>query len=93
MLGSLQASGREVVHLSLEEVSSFAGNCLELERKSNSGKQLLAISARALKGLSTESRLTLEKFVDFVECDVGTIEHVGGGGIRCMLAAVHLQHK
>jgi hypothetical protein len=90
VLGSLTASGREVLELSLEEVSNFAGNCFELEREPPTGKQLLAISSRALKGLSTKSRSTLEKFVDFVECNVDTIEHVGGGGIRCMLAAVHL---
>ena len=90
-MSSLRASGRHIIRLSFKEVSAFAGNCLELQ--SRSGKPLLAISVRALSGLSTDNRSTLETFVDFVECDVNTIEHVGGGGIRCMIAGIHLPHK
>lgn len=91
VMRSLIASGRHIIRLSYEEVSGFAGNCLQLQ--TGNGKPVLAISARALSRLSTENRSTLEKFVDFVECDVTTIEHVGGGGIRCMIAEIHLPQK
>ena len=90
-MSSLRTSGRHMIRLSFEEVSGFAGNCLELQ--AGSGKPLLAISVRALSRLSTDNRLMLETFVDFVECDVASIEHVGGGGIRCMIAGIHLPHK
>jgi hypothetical protein len=101
VLENLISTGRYVIKLSLDEVSEFAGNCLELERKTKSNlerddtkkKPLLAISSRALRRLSTENRSTMETFVDFVECNVDTIEHVGGGGIRCMIAGIHLPDK
>jgi hypothetical protein len=88
---SLHDSGRHIVRLSFDEVSGFAGNCLELHTESE--KPLLAISSRALLRLSTENRSTLQTFVDFVECNVDTIEHIGGGGIRCMIAGIHLPSK
>ena len=101
VLDNLVSTGRHVIKLSLDEVSAFAGNCLELEQKPEKNlervniksKPLLAISSRALRRLSSENRTTLEKLVDFVECDVDTIEHFGGGGIRCMIAGIHLQDK
>jgi hypothetical protein len=86
---NLKSSGRQIIELSFEEVSAFAGNCIELKSKIKS-RPVLAISRRALNHLSTENRSTLEKFVDFAVCDVDTIEHVGGGGIRCMIAEIHL---
>ena len=89
VLDTLNSSGRTLIHLSFEEVMSFGGNCIELKSKIRL-KPLLAISCRASQRLSPENRKTLKKFVDFIECDVDTIEHVGGGGIRCMIAGIHL---
>lgn len=92
VMSNLKASGREIVRLSFDEIEGFCGNCLELSRHTNE-KPLLAISSRALGRLSEKNRSTLSRFLDFAECKVDTIEHVGGGGIRCMLAGIHLPNK
>ena len=82
-----------MVLLTFEEVLGFAGNCLEVVGKTDSGNEqlVLAISTTALKSLESQKVQTLEKHLKLAPVDVSTIEHIGGGGIRCMLAGVHLE--
>lgn len=54
----------------------------------------------SFQGLAAEGPSGLEKqmeirsgFKDVLVCDVSEIEHVGGGGIRCMIAGNHLSDK
>lgn len=86
----LKSTGREIVFLSLDELQCFAGNCLELITRDD--KRILAISKRCLEGLTKANKDKLSRHVQLVPCSVDTIEHVGGGGIRCMIAGVHLTH-
>lgn len=81
--------------LSFKEILGFAGNCLELVGRTDSEKQhlLLAVSKTALKSLDKKKIHILEKHLKIASIDVSNIEHVGGGGIRCMLAGVHLASK
>jgi hypothetical protein len=53
---------------------------------------VVAISRRALASLSRAQRLLLEQHARPVVCAVETIEHLGGGGIRCMLAELFLPY-
>ena len=91
----LQSSGRDIIVLSLMEILGFAGNCLELVGKTDLGKEqlVLAISQTALKSLDSKKIQRLKKHLKIASIDVSNIEHVGGGGIRCMLAGVHLPPK
>jgi len=84
----MRASGREVLLLSMEEMKAYAGNCLELQTRY--GELVLAISATATKGLSAENLASLQRHLRFLEVTVPTVEKHGGGGIRCMLAGIHL---
>ena len=95
ILERLQSSGRDIIVLSFKEILGFAGNCLELVGKSESEKDhlVLAISKTALKSLDRKKIQRLEKHLKIASIDVSNIEHVGGGGIRCMLAGVHLPPK
>ena len=91
----LQSSERDIITLSFKEILGFAGNCLELVGKTDSeGEHLvLAISQTALKSLDSKKIQRLKKHLKIASIDVSNIEHVGGGGIRCMLAGVHLPPK
>ena len=81
--------------LNYREIRAFAGNCLEVVGKTDSGieQNVLAISSTAMKCIEKMKLETIEKHLKLVPVDVSTIEHVGGGGIRCMLAGVHLRTK
>jgi hypothetical protein len=46
-----------------------------------------------LRSLSAPNRRALERHGELVSADVATIEHLGGGSVRCMLAEVALPWK
>ena len=81
--------------LNFGEILAFAGNCLELVGKTDSGvdQDVLAISSTALKCMDKIKVNKLKKHLKLAPVDVSTIEHIGGGGIRCMLAGIHLGSK
>lgn len=81
------AAHREVIDLSFEQLHSFAGNLLELRAGAS---PVIALSATALASLRAAQRRALEAHGELVAADVATIEHVGGGSVRCMLAEVAL---
>jgi hypothetical protein len=68
---------------------SFACNILELEDRN--GRPLVAMSSGALASLRPDQRRALETLSgELVASPIPTIEAVGGGGVRCMLAELHL---
>jgi len=80
-----------VVEISDTQVQSFAGNMLALKNKS--GEELMVMSARALESLSAQQRAEIEKYCRIVASPIPTIEDVGGGSARCMIAEVFLDPK
>jgi hypothetical protein len=91
VVGALRTTGHEIVELSLEQMSDFAGNMLEL--RSARGETLIAMSQRALDSLSPQQRATLGRSGTLIAAAIPTIETLGGGSVRCMLAEVHLPKK
>jgi hypothetical protein len=87
VVARLDASGHEVIDLSRAELESFAGNVLEL---AGSAGPVIALSAAALKSLAAPTRRAFERHGRLVTADVATIERLGGGSVRCMLAEVPL---
>ena len=87
VVARLEASGREVVDLSRRELESFACNLLEL---AGAGGPVIAMSAAALGALAAATRAALERYGQLVTADIATIERLGGGSVRCMLAEVAL---
>lgn len=90
LLQALSTATRRTLLLRLEQLDEFAANVLELAGRHG---PCLAISARAWDSLDAAQRRCIEAEVEPVVVDVGTIERVGGGGIRCMLAEVHLPRR
>ena len=78
-LKEIRASGREILILSLDEIQSFAGNCLELQTRYD--ELVLAISHTATQALSADNLAALQKHLRFLEVNVPTIEKYGGGGV------------
>lgn len=83
----LKETRREIVYLSHAEMKGFAGNCLELRTRHE--ELVLVISHTAVNSLRASNLATLQRHLRFIEAHVPTIERIGGGGIRCMLAGVH----
>ncbi len=85
---ALEQTNKTLLDLSASQVAEFAGNVLFLD--SGASAPVVALSRRAWKSLTRAQRQLLEQHARPVLCAVETIEHVGGGGIRCMLAEIFL---
>jgi hypothetical protein len=87
----LGASGRRLVEISRRAMHEFAGNVLELSAEPAAGQAhtVLVMSTRARAALDA---LQWQQLHDAVErvlvVALPTIETLGGGGARCMLAEV-----
>lgn len=83
----LEATGKEVVEVTAEQINEFAANAIELHNRE--GEKLLVLSARAAAALSDEQRAAIERYARLVRLTLPTIE-LAGGSARCMIATVHL---
>jgi hypothetical protein len=93
VLERLRASGRELLEIDFAAMYDFAGNVLELQLPGDAGgtQSLLVMSTRARAALGREQFARIASAVDRVlDVPLPTIETVGGGGARCMLAEVPL---
>ncbi|MGO9512546.1 MAG: citrulline utilization hydrolase CtlX [Steroidobacteraceae bacterium] len=83
----LRASGREIIEITLPQMRQFAGNLLEL---APAGGNVIALSTTAWRSLDPAQRRALENYGSVLTADIPVIERYGGGGVRCMLAEIHL---
>jgi hypothetical protein len=90
VLAKLRATGHDVVEISLEQMLQFAGNLLELAGRQGN---LIAMSTTAWRSLTHAQRRILESHAAIIPAEIPTIERIGGGGVRCMLAEIHLPKR
>ncbi|MCC7301969.1 MAG: amidinotransferase [Bacteroidia bacterium] len=84
VISFLERSGKQVIHLTEDQIRSFAGNSYELV--SSGGENLILMSSRAFESLNPAQKTSLERFGRIIHCPVPTIESAGGGSVRCMIA-------
>lgn len=80
----LGATGHEIIDIDFDQMNNFAGNLLAL------GDGLLVMSQSAFGSLTAKQKLTLEKYSELLPLAIPTIETVGGGSARCMIAEIFL---
>ena len=83
----LTATGHRLIDLSADQMLRFAGNILELAAPSGA---LIVVSSGAWTSYEPGQRRILEAQGSVLTADIPVIERVGGGGVRCMLAEIHL---
>jgi len=91
VIDHLRASGRELIEIGHEEIAQFAGNMLELACRDGARghRRVLVMSAAARQALAPQTLEQLAACTDQVlAVPVPTIERLGGGSVRCMLAEV-----
>lgn len=76
----------EILDISLPQVNAFCGNILEVKSIKNKPKIILSTTAYA--AFTKTQREKLAEYGDLMQIDIPTIEKVGGGSARCMLAEV-----
>jgi hypothetical protein len=91
VLERLAGNGREIIEIGHEEIERFAGNMLELGTwdEALGDSRVLVMSESARGALSADTFARLSGCTDAVlAVPVPTIEKLGGGSVRCMLAEV-----
>ena len=88
LLKHIKESGKEVVVITEEQVASFAGNMMQVHNAAVD--RFLVMSDQAYKSLSSEQVSRLSKYNEIIHPDITTIETLGGGSVRCMMAEVFL---
>lgn len=88
LYNSLEQTGKQIIEISMDQVNHFAGNILELHP--DTGDQIIVMSEQAFKSLHPEQIKRLESYGDLVFSPLYTIETVGGGSARCMIAEIFL---
>jgi len=88
VVAHLKESGKEIIAITEEQMHQFAGNMLQVGGMGNS--KYLVMSQTAYNSLTKEQIETIEKFNPIISVDINTIETLGGGSARCMMAEVFL---
>ena len=83
---SLAKTNHEIIEISVRQMNRFAGNMLEV--RNNQNKSYLVMSASAHQSLDERQISKIEEHAEILSADIPTIEAVGGGIVRCMLAEI-----
>ena len=86
VIEALSENGRALLHITREQVTSFAGNVLEL--RNSSDETLIVLSSSAMNALAPSELAFLQQFGLLLPIDISFIEQTGGGSVRCMMAEV-----
>lgn len=88
LLDSFLQNHKEVIEISQDQLNHFAGNMLQVFDTAE--KPHLVMSKQAYKSLHTAQLKSLEKYNSLLPISIPTIEALGGGSTRCMMAEIYL---
>jgi hypothetical protein len=85
---TLIRSGKKVIPITIRQKFQFAGNMLEVSNEG--GEKFTVMSQAALDSLNVGQIQEIEKYTTIISPAIPTIEKLGGGSVRCMMAEVFL---
>jgi hypothetical protein len=88
LLDSFARTNKEVIEISQDQLNHFAGNMLQVFDITE--KPHLIMSEQAHTSLHPAQLKSLEKYNPLLTISIPTIEALGGGSTRCMMAEIYL---
>ena len=82
----LAFTGHELILISPAQMHSFAGNMLQV--KNTLGYKYTILSSAAIRSLHFSQIDAITKHSELISFDIPTIEKIGGGSTRCMIAEI-----
>ena len=86
VLASLEKKGKEIIQITEYQMHCFAGNMLQIEN--SVGMKYLVLSQSAFDSLDRKQTERLSVYNELLVVSIPTIERVGGGSVRCMMAEI-----
>ncbi len=87
LINSLEESGKEIIEISLDQMNHFCGNMLQVSN--SAGELFLVMSTQAYENLTADQIQTIQFYNKIIHSPLETIETIGGGSARCMIAEVY----
>lgn len=91
LVEALERTGKNIIDINFDQVEAYAGNMLQV--KSTDGTRYLCMSQQAYDSLTETQVAQLSQYTEILPIDIDTIETIGGGSVRCMMAEVFLPNK
>jgi len=91
VVDSLTSTNHEITDISMEQVRHYAGNMLQVRSSDNILYTIL--SQQAFESLNEQQKQQLQVHTNLLPININTIETVGGGSVRCMMAEIFLEKK
>jgi hypothetical protein len=88
VVSSLESTNKQIIDSSEDQVNQFAGNMLAL--KNAHDEQFIVMSNAARQSLHDEQLNIINKHYEIISSSLDTIEALGGGSARCMMAEIFL---
>ncbi|GMQ24788.1 arginine deiminase-related protein [Algoriphagus sp. oki45] len=85
---SLTKAGKKVIPITAKQKFHFAGNMLEVSN--SGGEKFTVMSQTAYDSLNVGQIQQIEKYTTIISPSIPTIEKLGGGSARCMMAEIFL---
>lgn len=86
LIDHFKLTDKELIEISIEQMQQFAGNVLQL--KNDKKERFLVISKSGYDSLTEQQIQKLSAYNELIVVPVPTIEKLGGGSVRCMIAEV-----
>ncbi len=91
VVDSLTNTNHEIIDITMEQVRHYAGNMLQV--KSSDNILYTILSQQAFGSLTEQQKQQLQAHTNLLPININTIETVGGGSVRCMMAEILLDKK
>ncbi|RRO19780.1 citrulline utilization hydrolase CtlX [Flavobacteriaceae bacterium 14752] len=83
---SLKEDGKTIIEISEKQLEAYAGNMLEVQNEK--GDKFLVMSTQAYESLNETQIQNIEQHLKILHSPINTIETLGGGSARCMMAEI-----
>lgn len=87
LVRKLSMDDKFIIEISEAQVQQFAGNMLQIMNEEKT--PLLILSTTAYNSLTQQQIDDLSIYNQLIPINIPTIEHYGGGGVRCMMAEIY----
>lgn len=84
----IEKTGKQIIPISFSQMMEFAGNMLEVQNQE--GESFWVMSETAFNSLAEEQKALLSSSSTLLPVHIPTIETIGGGSARCMMAEIYL---
>lgn len=84
----LEKTGKKMIPITSKQKFQFAGNMLEIQN--HKGEKFTVMSQSAFQSLNEVQINIIKRYTEILVPKIPTIEKIGGGSVRCMMAEIFL---